>query len=76
MNLKPVRVFLAAASLFGILACSGDAGKAKELFETAQFEELQKNIDHARKLYEDILRSYPKTEYAKRAEARLSELRK
>jgi TolA-binding protein len=76
MKLKSVRVFLAGASLFGILACSGDSGKAKELFETAQFEELQKNIDHARNLYEDILRSYPKTEYAKKAEARLAELRK
>jgi len=76
MNLKSVRVFLAGASLFGIVACSGDSGKAKKLFETAQFEELQKNTDHACKLYEDILKSYPKTEYAKKAEARLAALRK
>ena len=75
MKLASVRVFLAVASLFGILTCSGDSGKAKELFETAQFEELQKNVDHARKLYRDLLSSYPKTEYAKKAEARLAAMR-
>jgi len=49
--------------------------KAKELFETAQFEELQKNQVHARQLYEEIIKKYPQTDYAKKAEERLSALK-
>lgn len=53
--------------------CSGD--RDKELFDTAKFEELQNNKEHARELYEEIVRKYPKSEYAKRAEERLRELK-
>lgn len=49
--------------------------KAMELFEIAQFEELQKNQKHARQLYEEIVNKYPKTDYAKKAEERLSALK-
>jgi TolA-binding protein len=48
--------------------------KAKELFEIAQFEELQKNQKHARQLYEEIIDKYPETDYAKKAEERLSQI--
>ena len=48
--------------------------KARELFEIAQFEELQKNQKHARQLYEEIVNKYPKTDYAKKAEERLSQI--
>ena len=59
------------------LAFSGcSEKKAKELFETAQFEELQKNQKHARQLYEEIIKKYSKTDYAKMAEERLSALKK
>jgi outer membrane protein assembly factor BamD (BamD/ComL family) len=59
------------------LALSGCSGqKAEELFETAQFEELQKNQKHARQLYQEIIDKYPKSEYAKKAEERLAALRK
>ena len=51
------------------LSCSSD--KAVELFETAQFEELQSNNKHARKIYEDIIAKYPKSDSAKKAEERL-----
>jgi len=37
---------------------------------------LQKNREHAQQLYEDILKKYPQSEYAKKAETRLSELKK
>ena len=58
------------------LAFSGcSEKKAKELFETAQFEELQKNQEHAKQLYQEIIKKYPKTDYAKKAEDRLSVLR-
>ena len=56
-----------------VSACSG--GNGKELFETAKFEELQNNKEHAAELYEEILRKYPKSEYAKKAEERLNTLK-
>jgi len=54
--------------------CSGNNGK--ELFDTAQLEELQNNQEHARELYEEIIRKYPQSEYAKKAQERLSLLQK
>ncbi|MBW2149126.1 MAG: hypothetical protein JRG73_03320 [Deltaproteobacteria bacterium] len=62
-------IFAAAFS-----GCSGN--KAKELFETAQFEELQNNLDHARLLYQEIITKYPDSECAKQAEDRLTVLQK
>ena len=57
------------------LAFSGcSEKKARELFEIAQFEELQKNQVHARQLYKKIIKEYPETDYAKKAEEKLSEL--
>ena len=58
------------------VSISGCAEKASELFETAKFEELQNNKEHAVKLYEEIIKKYPDSEYAKKAEERLIELRK
>ena len=60
--------------VFGLAGCSGES--AKDLFDTAQLEELQKNNDHAIQLYEEILQKHPKSEYAKKAEERLTEIRK
>jgi len=55
-----------------VLACSSCSGKkAEETYETAQFEELQKNYVHARKLYREILEKYPESEYAAMASERL-----
>lgn len=65
-------VLLMVFALF-ISACSGN--KAAELFETAKFEELQNNREHARELYEEILKKYPESEYAERAKERLSALK-
>lgn len=55
-------------------SCSGD--KAKELLETAQFEERQTNLSHAKQLYEDIVRLYPTSHEAEIARARLAALNK
>jgi hypothetical protein len=55
-----------------LLCCSGD--KAKEMLETAQFEERQMNLPHAKQLYEDIVRLYPTSEEAETARARLAAL--
>ena len=60
------------AALLALSGCEGN--KADELLETAQFEERQNNRDHARQLYEDILRDYPKSEAARKAQDRLQEM--
>jgi TolA-binding protein len=53
--------------------CSGNG--AKELFDTAKLEELQDNHEHARQLYQEIIDNYPESQYANRANERLSELK-
>lgn len=55
-----------------LAACSGD--KAKELLETAEFEERQMNLPHAKQLYEDVIRLYPPSKEAATARARLDAL--
>jgi outer membrane protein assembly factor BamD (BamD/ComL family) len=62
------------AVFLALSACSPNG--AKELYETAQFEELQTNNDHAIQLYEEILAKYPESEFAQKAEQRLAELKK
>jgi TolA-binding protein len=52
--------------------CSGS--KPSELLETAQFEELQNNKEHARQLYEEIVKKYPESEQAVPAKKKLAEL--
>lgn len=64
-------VLLAASVLF-----AGCSNRAAELYDTARFEELQNNRDHAIKLYEEIERKYPGTEQAKKAGERLASLKK
>jgi hypothetical protein len=53
-----LRILVLIACLgLALAGCSGNG--AKELFETAQFEELQNNQEHARQLYEEIIKKYP-----------------
>ena len=53
-----------------VAGCMGDKGK--ELFETAKFEEVQQNREHAVKLYQEIVKKYPGTDYADKAARRLA----
>jgi len=55
-----------------LTACSGD--KPKELLETAELEERQHNVAHAKELYEDLVRLYPTSPQAEIARARLTSL--
>ena len=71
--MKQALIMFMLAVVFSISACSGSGGK--ELFDTAKFEELQNNTQHATELYEEILKKYPKSEYAKKAEERLNALK-
>lgn len=63
---------LTAILLILVMACTGD--KAKDLLETAEFEERQMNIPHAKQLYEEVIRLYPSSQEAEKARARLAKL--
>ena len=52
--------------------CTGD--KAKELLETAELEERQMNVPHAKQLYEEVIRVYPSSREAQTARERLAKL--
>ena len=58
---------------FMLPGCSGN--KAAELYDTAGFEELQNNGGHALRLYQEIIEKYPDSDYAGKAEERISQLR-
>ena len=71
--MKTIRLTLSALCCVFLLSCSGD--KAKELLETAEFEERQMNLPHAKQLYEDVIRLYPTSKEAATAQARLAALK-
>jgi len=50
--------------------------KAGEIYEIAQFEELQENWKHANQLYKEIIFKYPETEVASKAKKQLAKLLK
>jgi TolA-binding protein len=66
---------IAAGVLFALAgpACTGNG--APELYDTARFEEVQHNPQHARELYEEIIRKYPGSEHARKAQERLAALK-
>lgn len=68
---RSILIVLCVLNLF-LSACTGD--KPKELLETAEFEERQMNLPHAKQLYEDIVRMYPSSKEADTARARLAQL--
>jgi len=55
-----------------VTGCTGD--KPKELLETAEFEERQMNVPHAKQLYEELVRLYPTSPEADIARSRLASL--
>lgn len=59
--------------IFAFGGCSDR--RAQELYETAQFEELQNNRPHATELYREILEKYPDSEYGKKARERLEAMK-
>ena len=71
MTLKNMAVAALLLSLV-LTGCSGD--KAKELLETAEFEERQMNVPHAKQLYEEVIRFYPSSPQAQTARERLAKL--
>lgn len=71
--MRNIIIILFVVLTFSISACSGN--KAAELFDTAKFEELQNNKEHAIQLYEEIVKNHPDSDYAKRAKERLAVLK-
>lgn len=72
MRFRTLTGLIGVAAIMAGLACSGD--KAKEMLETAEFEERQMNLPHAKELYEDLVRLYPSSKEADTARARLAAL--
>ena len=68
------RFMLWALCCILLMGCTGD--KAKEMLETAEFEERQMNLPHAKQLYEDVIRLYPTSTEATTARAHLTALNK
>jgi len=68
------KAIIILALLVTVLFGYGCSDKAQELYETARFEELQKNKPHAVKLYREIINEYPESEYASRAREQLEKL--
>jgi len=70
--MKKIVLLIAIIGCLSISGCSGDS--AKDIYETAQLEELQNNPDHAAELYRQILEKHPQSEYAAKAGERLNHL--
>jgi hypothetical protein len=71
ITMMTARLVLCALCLM-LYGCSDQ--KAKELFETAAFEENQGNVPHAKQLYQELVNLYPSTKVAEIARARLADL--
>ncbi len=71
--MKYLKIIFFCYFLLSVTACSGSG--AKELYETAQFEELQNNQRHALQLYEEIVREYSGSELAKKSGERIVKLK-
>ena len=67
--MKQIIIIFVMLSALMFSGCSAD--KAGEMFETAQFEELQNNNEHAQELYRKIIKEYPESGHAKKAKDRL-----
>lgn len=59
--------------LIGTLQGCGE--DPQQLFDTAQFEEQQRNVTHAQELYERIIRDHSESPLATQAQERLQALR-
>lgn len=71
--MRKVLVILLIVVTYMVGACSGSG--PKELFETAQFEELQNNKAHALELYEEIVEKHPTSKFAPKAAERIAVLK-
>ncbi len=73
---KTATLFLVMVGLLLALTVGCGGESPESLFGTAQFEEKQTNFTHAKKLYQQIIREHPDSEWAKKAKERLDVLPK
>ena len=73
--MKAVTCSIMLMTLALLAGCVSGEKKAAELLETARFEEKQSNLEHATKLYDEILKKYPSSPAAKDAAARMAALK-
>ncbi|HYC57215.1 MAG TPA: hypothetical protein VEL28_19955 [Candidatus Binatia bacterium] len=69
-----MRRYAASMILVAGLAMAGCNNGAAELLATAQLEEKQDNLDHARQLYQQIVRDHATSAQADTARQRLAAL--
>jgi TolA-binding protein len=69
-----LRHLSSAAIVLSLLLNGCTADKSKELLETAELEERQMNLSHAKQLYEEVIRLYPSSQEADTARQRLAKL--
>lgn len=67
-----MRLTIILAVLLATFTVGCSDKRAQELYMTAQFEERQNNLQHAKDLYHEITTQYPTSSYAKDAQARLT----
>ncbi|OQY50343.1 MAG: hypothetical protein B6240_01790 [Desulfobacteraceae bacterium 4572_87] len=72
--MKQTILVLMMVSFMAVTGCTSN--NAGALFETAEFEELQKSDTHAAQLYQEILEKHPDSKYAGKARERLKALNK
>jgi outer membrane protein assembly factor BamD (BamD/ComL family) len=66
--------FLILIVVLFVSACSDN--RALELYQTAQFEEVQNNREHALQLYHQIISEYPSSDFAVKARERIAIIKK
>ena len=66
-----IRIVMTLLLALMLTACSD---RPKELYETAQFEEVQRNFEHAGELYLEIIEEYPDSPYAAKARENLTRM--
>ena len=71
--MKKLSLVLLTLLLLTTAACNADKGSQQ--LETARFEEKQNNLEHAIKLYEEVISKYPGSANAKTAQERLNALK-
>lgn len=71
--MKRTVLMIIAVCLMTLNGCNAENGKQQ--LETAQFEEKQNNKEHAIKLYEEVVSTYPSSPNAKIAQERLDALK-
>ena len=66
--------FVVACLAAGMALAGCTSGGAADLLSTAELEEVQQNIPHARELYAEIIARYPESPEAAQARTRVAAL--